>query len=746
MTTVSLPTVPENQPTNLQPNHANLRVYDIKIDYDVKELEGTIPGAAILTSVLTTLENTTNDTNTMIIQDIYGSPTNATLWNIPDKELGTRFCMESAGKDNNRFMAGFKIQTDMTYKEIKARTTDTFKEMKVNFRLHREGFEYGVNWISIGFLMQYHHIFADCTTMTATLRNEICSAWYEDQEYWINNKLQEPILTKLQVDADKIQASNIPIIILPNPIGIKNQDTSVWTTSKALTIMTPFKTMSACRHFMDYFAVYKETHKNYIASALKTKEPQEYKALVKQHDNWLNNHRNIQINNVPSMEAFISIRSPTSQDTLYQKLSTTPHVLNAMYYDKGQRVNVSVMLQHFAETRDLLHHTVTSAKYEYSPTVKNTYPPQTGDSDDSTKTSKSKYASILAHHKALRSRNKTQSSNSTASSKQTPWRTKFTQRTSIPRIIDFTNKTMDFPALQKEQSQNSTPNEGITANEANDHFNNVHHATKTWASAANTANTTRTVNSDTVSLGTTITYQEVQESIAEAVQEATEKLEEKFLGKLQNLRTELEQAQITTLQTEMQKLSEQNQDLKNMLQAALAAFAEPQQSITTPLRDPVASPNNTPPRNLDHKFEQVSRKNKRQCNNPTPEKLPPVTKPTASVSSPNQFEAFRKETDSDDEEDTMMTDLMDVAEPTSNATTQAIPSKTIALTAQAKPSIPAKKNPSTSTSQPRLLQSYLDSTKPVAATKVSKATKHTSSLTRASVQPPRTSRVTGRGN
>jgi len=196
----------------------------------------------------------------------------------------------------------------------------------------------------------------------------------------------------------------------------------------------------------------------------------------------------------------------------------------------------------------------------------------------------------------------------------------------------------------------------------------------------------------------------------------------------------------------MQKLSEQNQDLKNMLQAALAAFAEPQQSITTPLRDPVASPNNTPPRNLDHKFEQVSRKNKRQCNNPTPEKLPPVTKPTASVSSPNQFEAFRKETDSDDEEDTMMTDLMDVAEPTSNATTQAIPSKTIALTAQAKPSIPATKTPSTSTSQPRLLQSYLDSTKPVAATKVSKATKHTSSLTRASVQPPRTSRVTGRGN
>jgi hypothetical protein len=166
----------------------------------------------------------------------------------------------------------------------------------------------------------------------------------------------------------------------------------------AITVTTPAKLQRTGKMLLDYLFLTKHVVKNYVPTAFRIEDPHEFYELVKQHRNWMENHRNIQIKHVPDQQHFQSAKSADGSQTLEQLLASIPTIINTQFDPKRQRVNVSVTVDQYTKTIDIIDTEIRRAQFGFQLYVKK--PSQSSPpSLNSNTTGQLSYASALAFHK-----------------------------------------------------------------------------------------------------------------------------------------------------------------------------------------------------------------------------------------------------------------------------------------------------------------------------------------------------------
>jgi hypothetical protein len=79
----------------------------------------------------------------------------------------------------------------------------------------------------------------------------------------------------------------------------------------------------------------------------------------------MENHRNIQIRNVPDEDHYHSIISPESGQTLKDLVETIPNVANTKYDSKRQRIDVSVSVDNYMVTIEHIDRDLRKAQFQF---------------------------------------------------------------------------------------------------------------------------------------------------------------------------------------------------------------------------------------------------------------------------------------------------------------------------------------------------------------------------------------------
>ena len=91
-------------------------------------------------------------------------------------------------------------------------------------RLHRGGFAHGVNWSTLGFILEEHPLFTDLSALRSSLMNKLDIAWSNDSETFDQQK-KDDIATAIHPTNKGITFNpfNIPIEINTSTVSARNE-------------------------------------------------------------------------------------------------------------------------------------------------------------------------------------------------------------------------------------------------------------------------------------------------------------------------------------------------------------------------------------------------------------------------------------------------------------------------------------------------------------------------------------------
>jgi hypothetical protein len=236
------------------------------------------------------------------------------------------------------------------------------------------------------------------------------------------------------------------MVIASNIITAKVSHTDIRTQVAA--IMIPFKIYRAGSIIMDYLLLQSRSITNYIPYALKREDPSAYASIINAHSIWMNEHRNIQILNIPTRNSLHS--TGKHNITMQQVVNNLPLALDSNYDRIRQRLNISVNAANFSTMQSMIKQAIAKHEFNYKPHLKHITPRPTED-DVSSTTNKSRYSSALSDI-ILYAANQPTDDQSSSNSNKNPWK-----RRTVPSVINFTEYDPNsFPPLPNRSPANPT--------------------------------------------------------------------------------------------------------------------------------------------------------------------------------------------------------------------------------------------------------------------------------------------------
>jgi len=433
--------------------------YDVKFRILMKAARKPIPGKDFLASTLKTIVDVTKSGEILEILDINGNQIKTDLSGIEATDMEQIFCVEIGGTSDQIFMFGMQIRSTIPYAVLKERTGGLLKAQSTYMSLHRGGFEFGVNWATLGFFTEKHPKFVNHDDIRDYIVEQFVSGWKTDRNYWTSNKKKE-IQSYLNTKAEPFDPSAFPLLVTSTTTVAKDTTSSV--RSYTVSVSTPHKFARIGRLIMDYLLLTAKVLHNYVPLAFQYEDQVAFRNILKAHETWLENHRNIQICNVPTTQHWKS--HPAADGTTLKKLlDDNPNIRDVNFDSKHSRLNVSVDRKNFANLSNALSEQLSKAGFSFQPTVRKVTTHSATNSTGSTNTTASKYSHILSG--MISSATSQASSNHTTATynRKNAWN----QR--VPSTIDFYgNSSVHFPPLRPtspsadSQSQ-ATTSDGITA-------------------------------------------------------------------------------------------------------------------------------------------------------------------------------------------------------------------------------------------------------------------------------------------
>jgi len=444
------PTIPESDFEAMEDDYetSNIKkyVYDIKFDVVMKDGTKTIPGKASLLKALTTIKNAKRKTEKIDFFDTNGQQISHDLRGIGDEEIEGRFCMEVGGFNDNNLFFACKIGTNISFSILKGRTIDEFKKHNIYFKIHKGGFNHGVNWSTIGFFVKQHPGFIDTKIVKENMMSKISNSWYQDKAFF-DDEQKIKIAKAIDPDAhlESFDPLSIPFAAIQTTISAKNSDNeNIRVNAVAVTI--PYQFFKVGITIMDHMAISTESIKNYIPIGYKKEEPDNFFNIVHEHSKWMENVRHIAVINVSTNQQFKEETNPKGQ-TLETILQQTKNIDNLGFIRSKKLVQVAILGHKFQAATDCIQEALENADLSYNPKVAKKFNPN--GSLGSFKSGTSKYSSAMAKYQTNRSPN---GSIATSQGEDISRITGYTGRSwgaprKIPKEIDFTDATQ-FPPLQ----------------------------------------------------------------------------------------------------------------------------------------------------------------------------------------------------------------------------------------------------------------------------------------------------------
>jgi hypothetical protein len=482
---------------------------------------------------LETLKNATRGDEIIEFLDTDGNPVHANLAGMKASEIGKRFCVETTKGRKKVLMFGVKIKATIPFSVIKDRTIGTLTGNKTYVRVHHGGFNHGVHWINLGFLLGQHPATSNKETILKDIRDKLYKAWHQhDENYWNKTKKHEIKTLVEQNSPNKIfRPYQIPMVVASTGMASKDGEETIKTS--VTMISTPYKFATAATQLMDYLLIHANNLQGYIPLGFKQENTSAFHKIIVQHNEWMDNHRNIQIR---FNDAYKAMASPGKDGrTLHQYLTAHPDIL-AVHTDNENRFNISVDHLVYRDALHSIQEDINKQEYDFEVTVRQPVGNKPNSSGTvSTTTTTTKYHIALSNivSKASASQtnpNKHPTGNST-NARPNAWN----RRTAnIPITIDFTTDSdSEFPPLQ-------------TANP-------TRHSTTTRP-----ASTTPSHTSDPSY--TTITMTTIQGAVTEAIT----KVQEEHKLEMASLRAELKLLN-ETLSTMMKTIAAQSETISEHL-------------------------------------------------------------------------------------------------------------------------------------------------------------------------------------
>jgi hypothetical protein len=550
--------------------------YGLKFEVVLKEDHETIPGKSILAHIIKNIKNNKKYTELLDILDAFDNIGHPELRGITPEQFPQNFKFETIGPNGRKLLFGLKIRSTIPYKTLKQRLFPYFQQHEIYMRLYSGNFDHGVNWVNLGFIMDIHPMFGNLEMITNNIMQHIVDGWHQDDHYW--NKDRKAVLQQV-FDPDGNQVfdpTQFPVAVRTDNITAKNKDGKQIRTY-ATTITTPAKLQRTGKMLLDYLFFTKRSLKNYIPMAFRTEDPNEFFELINQHENWMTNHRNIQLRNVTSTEQLYTIRSTVTNKTLEEIISEPPEVINIQFDAKRQRVNISITLDNYMAKIESLDRELRASQFEFPVHVKKPKQHITSSNSSTTSHFTVSYASALAFHKQDRNTKSvytphSHDNKSTTSKNSTrPW-----NQRPIPKTINFVdaNKFPFFPSKETQPKDPGPKNPAAMPGQPKPEIRN-------WSISPHHTNTSTT--SDTLSPPT------VDKSIAEALDE----LNKKYRNELDELKSEIQDLKhinktlknIQLHQEEMDKKAQaRSSGLEQRVEQLLAIFSD--QTITNQPAEP----------------------------------------------------------------------------------------------------------------------------------------------------------------
>ena len=431
--------------------------YDLKINILMKVALATIPGKEFLATTLKILHESAKHGEVIEIFDINNNQVKPDLTDIDPKDIEQTFCVEVGGRGNQIFMFGMKIQSTMPYSALKARVDGQLKARSTYISLHRGGFNHGVNWTTLGFFTGKHPKFVNHEAIRQDIIQKFASGWKNHSTYWTADKKKE-IQRQLHTKATPFDPTEFPFLV--TSMITTTKDTTV--RSYTVSIIAPHKFSRAGRMIMDYVLLTAKKLPNYVPTAFQYEDPIAFRNILSAHDLWMDNHRNIQIRNIQSVD-YLTDQPATDGKTLKDLLTANPNILDFNFDSKHSRLNISVDRKNFATTSNTLSEQISAANFPFHPTVRRVTTYSSNNSQGSTTTAATKYSEILSGMISSATSHASVYEEYTSTNRRNAW------KKNVPSTIDFYgNTSADFPPLRPsnpttDNQSHETTSDKITA-------------------------------------------------------------------------------------------------------------------------------------------------------------------------------------------------------------------------------------------------------------------------------------------
>ena len=432
--------------------------YDLKFQIVLKAAQKTIPGKKFLVTTLKIIQETTNRGEILELFDTNDNQIQPDLVGIDARDMKKMFCVEIGGTKNQLFMFGVKIQSTVPYSVLKERSDGQLKAHSTYMSLHRGGFNYGVNWAALGFFTEKHPKFVNHEAIREDILEKFVNGWNNDRNYW-TAKMKKEIQTQMNTTATPFDPATFPLLVTSMASIAKDAKPSVRSYTVSVTV--PHKFTRIGRMILDYLLLTAKVLQNYVPLAFQYEDPIAFRNILKAHDNWMENHRNIQICNVPTADHWND--PATDGTTLKTLLAATPNILDVNFDSKHSRLNVSVDRKNFATISNSLSEKICAANFPFQPTVRKVTISSTNNSNGSTTTTATKYSQILSGVISSATSRASSNDQTDPNYRRNAWNKR------VPSTIDFYGTTSaSFPPLRPtspitDNQSHEPTSDGITA-------------------------------------------------------------------------------------------------------------------------------------------------------------------------------------------------------------------------------------------------------------------------------------------
>ena len=307
MPTPSLAPVVEGTEDTMDTNSGPKYNYDVKIEFVLKSPGEKVYAKAIMVKTMKAIQSTIRKGEFVTFRDVIeAEPVHPELRGIAPEDVADKFCFEVGGQERSIAYFGFIIQSNISFQVLKKRTFDEFKKTNTFMRLHSGGFDFGVNWSTLGFILEEHPTFTDVHTLRTTLMNKIATAWSNDIDIFSADKKADIIHSIKPNSTTIFTPSDIPMNITTSNVSARNEK-GLTIKTNAVVVTIPHKFYHIGNFIMDHVTIVRNSVTHFIPNGFKREDPEGYYELVEQHQIWMDNHRNIPILNVATLDQFTHI-------------------------------------------------------------------------------------------------------------------------------------------------------------------------------------------------------------------------------------------------------------------------------------------------------------------------------------------------------------------------------------------------------------------------------------------------------